>query len=310
MGDWPRISVVTPCLNQVAFIEQTIRSVLDQRYPNLEYIVIDGGSTDGTVEVVQRYADRLALFVSEPDDGQAEAINKGFAQATGDVLAYINSDDFYLPGALHRVAEEYRRDPFDILVGSCRHVDEQGNRLAVVRGRVECIRDLLDYGTYRFSHLTQPEVFWSRQTAEAVGTFNNDLHWVFDYEYWLRSALLQLTFRSIEPELACFRRHSAQKTLGGEVETRELVETIQRFTRRTALGLADRARIYASCRQLRAESILRGLHDARTSGNAVRIAGVLVRSGSVWPPSLVRRAQESQIIRELLYRWTTGRGRG
>src|SRR4051794_2419788 len=107
MSQLPRITIVTPSFNQGQYLEQTLRSVLDQGYPNLEHIVVDGGSTDESVEVIKRYADRLAWWVSEKDAGQSDAINKGFARATGDVYGYINSDDFLYPGALEAVAKAY-----------------------------------------------------------------------------------------------------------------------------------------------------------------------------------------------------------
>ncbi|HET8592888.1 MAG TPA: glycosyltransferase family 2 protein, partial [Solirubrobacterales bacterium] len=103
----PKLTVVTPSFNQGRFIGRTIRSVLDQGYPNLEYVIVDGGSTDGTVEVIRRYEDRLAWWVSEPDEGQTEAINKGIERTDGEIVAYLNSDDYYLPGALARVVEAF-----------------------------------------------------------------------------------------------------------------------------------------------------------------------------------------------------------
>src|SRR5439155_5357411 len=120
---WPRISIVTPSHNQVGFIERTIQSVLDQDYPNLEYIIIDGGSTDGAVDVIRRYEKHLAYWVSEKDNGAADAIAKGFERTTGAILAYLNSDDLYLPGALHAIADAMTDSAVDVVYGNLYWID-------------------------------------------------------------------------------------------------------------------------------------------------------------------------------------------
>ena len=109
--NYPRISIVTPSFNQGKYIEQTIQSVLSQNYPNLEYIIIDGGSTDGTVEIIKKYEQQLTYWISEPDKGQTDAINKGFAKCTGEIFNWINSDDYYSPNSLHIVAEVFSENP-------------------------------------------------------------------------------------------------------------------------------------------------------------------------------------------------------
>jgi len=129
----PVISIVTPSYNQVQFLEETILSVLNQDYPNIEYIVIDGGSTDGSVDIIRKYADRLAYWVSEPDRGQAHAINKGFARATGDLLGWLNSDDLYLPGALSAVAEAYADNPGCLIAANVINFDEHTGAEQLVR---------------------------------------------------------------------------------------------------------------------------------------------------------------------------------
>jgi glycosyltransferase involved in cell wall biosynthesis len=134
---WPQVSVVTPSYNQEQFIEETIRSVLLQGYPNLEYIIIDGGSIDESVEIIRKYADWLAYWVSEPDRGQTDALNKGFARAHGEIVAWLNSDDTYEPGTLRRVAQEFGEDQARVVIyGNCNFVDENGSFLDDAASRV------------------------------------------------------------------------------------------------------------------------------------------------------------------------------
>ena len=141
----PRISIITPTLNQAGFIDQTISSVLGQGYPDLEYIIIDGGSTDGTVDLIRKHERHLAYWVSEKDAGQSNAINKGLKRATGDIIAYINSDDYYLDGAFKRVADAYRENPdIDLWYGRCRIVDQFGAKVDERIGSIERYDEILD----------------------------------------------------------------------------------------------------------------------------------------------------------------------
>ncbi len=125
----PRVSIVTPSFNQAAFLEETIQSVLSQDYPNLEYIIIDGGSTDGSVEIIKKYADKLAYWVSEKDTGQADAINKGLIRVTGEIVAWLNSDDIYLPGTIRAAVEALQAHPdCGLVYGDVLSVDAKGSR--------------------------------------------------------------------------------------------------------------------------------------------------------------------------------------
>jgi hypothetical protein len=163
---YPKISIVTPSFNQAKFLEQTICSVLDQNYPNLEYIVIDGGSTDGSVEIVKKYADRLAYWVSEKDGGHAHAINKGFSRSTGEIMAWINSDDMYVPWTLATVAEVFSSMPeVRWITGTSAMWNERG---AMTRTR-EQLKNRFDFILDRGWCIQQESTFWRRSLWEDAG---------------------------------------------------------------------------------------------------------------------------------------------
>ena len=266
---WPRISIVTPSYNQAQFIEETIRSVLLQSYPNLEYIIIDGGSTDGSVDIIRKYEPWLAYWVGEPDRGQVHAINKGLARCKGDIVAYLNSDDYYMPGAFHRVAEEYARDSFDLLAGACRHVDRSGKLRATNYCDGQSLVDFLDLFRYEGSFLTQPEVFWSRRVLEAYGFFREDLEIVFDYEYWVRALAAGFSLRNISDELACFRVHNEQKTSDRPLMYLEEATVARHYATANAeqLDTEKRKQILASIRYYLQRSWHLRAHAALSSGN-------------------------------------------
>jgi cellulose synthase/poly-beta-1,6-N-acetylglucosamine synthase-like glycosyltransferase len=221
---WPRITVVTPSFNQGRFLEETIRSVLGQGYPNLEYMVIDGGSTDNSVEIIRKYQDSLTFWTCEPDRGQADAINKGWRRATGDILAYINSDDTYHPNALRLVAEAFARDSAIALVyGRCLVIDERG---AVIRERPVRQASLADVLRWSPS-IPQPTMFVRRAAVEAVGFLNPDLHYTMDYDLSIRVGL-KYKMQFIPHVLANTRDHPAAKTAIAPLEHVEEGITVAR----------------------------------------------------------------------------------
>jgi glycosyltransferase involved in cell wall biosynthesis len=203
----PTISVITPSFNQASFLEQSIRSVLEQDYPAVEHIVIDGGSSDGSVEILKRYENVLAYWVSEPDSGQAEAINKGWRRSSGQILAYLNSDDYYLPGALRTVAQLFIDHPHvGAVQGQARWVDERGSPLRESNMAIEA-QQLLD----SFGSLPQPAVFVRAAVVERIGYFDQTLHFGLDKDYYLR-AVANFPLLSTPEVLACMRVHSSAKS--------------------------------------------------------------------------------------------------
>ncbi len=198
----PRITVVTPSLNQGRYIEDAIRSVLEQDYPNLEYIVRDGGSTDETIDILRRYEEHLSRLVIEPDGGPADAINKAFSEATGDILAWLNADDLYLPGTLHAIAEAFAADSTaDLVYGEGWYIDEAGARIEPCRfvRRAFNRRYLVNKDP-----ILQPASFWRRAVWERTGDLDTSLRWVFDWEWFIR-AHERASFRYLPRELAYYR---------------------------------------------------------------------------------------------------------
>lgn len=219
MQELPTISIVTPCLNQVAYVEKTILSIHGQDYPHLEHVVMDGGSTDGSLEVIKRYADRID-WVSEPDGGQYQAIAKGFSKTSGEVMAWLNSDDIYLPGALRVVGEIFRDFPDVDWLTTHFPMGIDGNGAIIKMG---CFPGFSKHHFLRGDYLPacgwdamgfiqQESTFWRRSLWEQVGgKFLAGLSYAGDFELWSR--FFQRTqLYGIDVPLGCFRRHETQKT--------------------------------------------------------------------------------------------------
>lgn len=209
--DLPKISIITPSLNQGKFIERTILSVFAQNYRNLEYIIIDGGSEDNSVEIIRNYADRLAYWCSELDNGQAHAINKGLRLATGDIVAYLSSDDQYLPGALDTVAETFARFPKkNWLAGTCRYHRLEGSEYTWVPEPPPEDRVALVRGPWG---VPQPANFWRRELFSKYGLFREKLNYAMDTEFQVRLALAGEMPIVIKNDLAYSVLHPDCKTV-------------------------------------------------------------------------------------------------
>ena len=211
MQQSPLVSIVTPSLNAAEFLEETIRSVLAQDYPRVEYLVMDGGSTDGTQAILERYRGKLE-FVSEPDGGAADAINRGFRRARGEIVAWLGSDDLYLPGAVSAAVSAFAEDPSVAAVyGEGQWIGEAGQAI----GRYPTVAPYSAAAFRRECPICQPACFMRREAVEAVGWLDASLHSAFDYDLWIRLSQ-RFQFRAIPQCLAQSRMHPRNKSLGGK----------------------------------------------------------------------------------------------
>jgi len=231
-NDLPKISVITPSFNQAEFIERTIKSVLSQDYQNLEYIVMDGASTDGTTEILKKYGKKI-VWRSERDKGQGDAINKGLRLSKGEIFAYLNSDDTLEPGALKSVADFFIKNPKTMWVfGKCRIIDESDNE---IRNTITTYKNFwlkrYNYKTLLIlDYISQPAVFWRREAYKEIGEFNIREFWELDYDYWLRlGRRYQPGF--LNKYLANFRVHKESKTALNLRHFLEEVEVAKKYTR-------------------------------------------------------------------------------
>jgi len=204
----PSISIVTPSFNQAKFLEHAIQSVLCQKYPHLEYIIIDGGSTDGSVDIIKKYENELTYWISEKDNGQTHALNKGFRKATGEIVAWLNSDDIYPPNTFHLVSKEFVKDSkLDIVYGNKAIINEEGVTLDVLKYTRVLYPMLIAIG----SVLPQPSAFWRRNIFERVGYLDESLHFVMDREFMCRAAFIGRS-KHIRRVTCLFRHHENQKS--------------------------------------------------------------------------------------------------
>ena len=223
---WPMISIVTPSYNQGQFLEETIRSVLLQGYPNLEYIIIDGNSADKSRDIIEKYKPWLSYWVSEPDRGQSEAINKGWHQSKGEVLAWINSDDLYETNAFGKVAHFISANPdVDMIYGDCNRIDKTGKNIKLAPAKEFSIELLV----CNIWFIPQQSTFMRRKIYQKIGELDENLHLIMDWEYWLRIALNNFKIKFFPQILANFRiyenaKTSSQSEISGEEKIKVLKE--------------------------------------------------------------------------------------
>lgn len=209
MTEQPKVSIVTPSYNQARFLEETMRSVLEQDYPNIEYIVIDGGSSDGSAEIIQKYESQLAYWQSQKDKGQTDAINQGFARASGDILAWLNSDDILLPGAVTAAVKQLQAHPeVGMVYGDCLWINADGKKI----GNFPAAQTDLKKLRRGYVHIPQQASFFRAELWKKVGPLDDSFYFAMDYDLWTRLAaeapLLYV------PELwAAFRLHGDAKSI-------------------------------------------------------------------------------------------------
>lgn len=305
----PLVTIVTPSFNQARYLEQTIQSVLAQDYARLEYLLVDGASTDGSLEIIQKYADRFAWWVSEADTGQAEAINKGLRRAKGEFVAWLNSDDIYLPGAVAKAVAFFEGRPeLGIVFGDVLAIDQDGQTTNHLR-----------YGDWSLTELAafrvigQPSVFMRRSVLEQAGYLDPSYHYLLDHQLWLRMA--QIAPMHYLPEtLSAARFHAESKNVAlANKFSEEVFRILEWMESQPALALVlagNRVRIRAGAERLSAFYLLDG-------GQAAASLGAYGRALRLHPPtvlhdwrhvlsavfSLLRLNKLGEVYRKLRKRW-------
>jgi glycosyltransferase involved in cell wall biosynthesis len=229
----PLVSIITPSWNSAAFIEQTILSVINQTYNNIEYIVIDGGSSDNTLEIINKYSDSIAYLVSEPDNGMYHAINKGISLANGQIVAYLNSDDLYYPNSLSKVVKIFNDNPSaDLVYGNLDFIDAAGNKLFT---QIYPSFNWSRFVSANFAMIGQPSAFWRKGLIEEIGLFDETMKMASDFDFFIRAGK-DAKLLHVQEILAAFRIHlnsltGSQRKLGDEEVCRIHEKYIERPVR-------------------------------------------------------------------------------
>lgn len=210
---YPKISVITPSYNQGKFLERTIQSILNQNYPNLEYIICDGGSTDESIDIIKKYSDKITWWCSEPDGGQTYAINKGMRKATGDIVCWINSDDVLLPNALQHVGKFFSANPnIDFIMGIVLEIDK--NDFIIKMTHTILNKNLAQHGCY---NINQQGMFWKRSLFNTIGYLQDDFHACMDAEFVIRLLENNIPIKVLNHPLGAIRIHNDTKTAQGGI---------------------------------------------------------------------------------------------
>ena len=274
----PLISIITPSYNQAQYLEDTIQSVLHQDYPNLEFIIVDGSSTDGSQEIIRQYSDKLAWWVSEPDQGQADAINKGLRKANGEIVAWLNSDDLYLPGAVSSAIDAFKMNPAaGVIYGDAVSADADGRLLNKL-----CFSNWNTLDFLKFNIICQPAVFMKRSYLEEIGYLDSSYHFFLDHQLWIR--LSRVTDFIHHPEFwAVSRYHPEAKNVTMASQSgREVIRILDWAEKQPDLSNMigeNYHQVWAGAYQM----IARYLLDGGKSGEAFL---TYLKAARTWPPSM------------------------
>jgi glycosyltransferase involved in cell wall biosynthesis len=257
MLERPLVSIITPSFNQAQYLEQTITSVLEQDYPLIEYLVVDGNSTDGSQKIIKKYANRITWWVSEPDHGQAEAINKGLKRGKGEIVAWLNSDDYYLPGAVTKAVAAFKTQPIPSMIyGDVLAVDADGHQMNKLHYRQWELIDLM-----KFNIIGQPSVFIRRKILNKIGFLDPSLQFLLDHQLWLRLAQ-QAPMLYLPETLSAARFHSQSKNVArasafGE-EAFRIIEWMRQDPQLNDLFEKNKNKILAGAHRFNARYLLDG----------------------------------------------------